>query len=87
MKIYNQYPVSEVIIHPRTRKEYYKGEPHLDVFSELLAMSKHPVCYNGNLFTVRDYEQFRARFPQVERVMIGRGVLGRSGTNAKTEVT
>ena len=79
MKIYNQYPVSEVIIHPRTRKEYYKGEPHLDVFSELLAMSKHPVCYNGNLFTVRDYEQFRARFPQVERVMIGRGVLADPG--------
>ena len=79
MKIYNQYPVSEVIIHPRTRKEYYKGEPHLDVFSELLAMSKHPICYNGNLFTVRDYEQFRARFPQVERVMIGRGVLADPG--------
>lgn len=79
MKIYNQYPVSEVIIHPRTRKEYYKGEPHLDVFSELLAMSQHPVCYNGNLFTVRDYEQFRARFPQVERVMIGRGVLADPG--------
>ena len=79
MKIYNQYPISEVIIHPRTRKEYYKGEPHLDVFSELLAMSQHPVCYNGNLFTVRDYEQFRARFPQVERVMIGRGVLADPG--------
>ena len=79
MKIYNQYPVSEVIIHPRTRKEYYKGEPHLDVFSELLAMSKHPVCYNGNLFPARDYEQFRARFPQVERVMIGRGVLADPG--------
>ena len=79
MKIYNQYPISEVIIHPRTRKEYYKGEPHLDVFSELLAMSQHPVCYNGNLFTVRDYEQLRARFPQVERVMIGRGVLADPG--------
>ena len=79
MKIYNQYPISEVIIHPRTRKEFYKGEPHLDVFGELLAMSKHPVCYNGNLFTVRDYEQSRARFPQVERVMIGRGVLADPG--------
>lgn len=79
MKIYNQYPISEVIIHPRTRKEFYKGEPHLDVFGELLAMSKHPVCYNGNLFTVRDYEQFRVRFPQVERVMIGRGVLADPG--------
>ena len=79
MDIYNQYPMSEVIIHPRTRKEYYKGEPHLDVFGELLAMSKHPVCYNGNLFTVRDYEQFRARFPQVERVMLGRGVLADPG--------
>ena len=79
MDVYNQYPRSEVIIHPRTRKEYYKGEPHLDVFGELLARSKHPVCYNGNLFTVRDYEQFRARFPQVERVMIGRGVLADPG--------
>lgn len=79
MDVYNQYPMSEVIIHPRTRKEYYKGEPHLDVFGELLARSKHPVCYNGNLFTVRDYEQFRARFPQVERVMIGRGVLADPG--------
>lgn len=79
MDVYNQYPMSEVIIHPRTRKEYYKGEPHLDVFGELLAMSKHPVCYNGNLFTVRDYEQFRARFPQVERVMLGRGVLADPG--------
>ena len=79
MKIYNQYPISEVIIHPRTRKEYYKGEPHLDVYGELLAISKNPVCYNGNLFTVRDYEQFRQHFPQAERVMLGRGVLADPG--------
>lgn len=79
MELYNQYPISEVIIHPRTRKEYYKGEPHLDVFGELLAMSRNPVCYNGNLFTVQDCEQFRKRFPQVERIMLGRGVLADPG--------
>ncbi|MDO4522678.1 MAG: tRNA-dihydrouridine synthase family protein [Eubacteriales bacterium] len=79
MEIYNKYPLSELIIHPRTRQEYYRGTPHLDIFGELLERSRVPVCYNGNLLTVEDYERLRRRFPKVEAVMLGRGVIANPG--------
>lgn len=75
LKIYNQYPLEELIIHPRTREEYYKGTPHLDVFEESLAKSCCPVAYNGNVFTQKDCEEILIRFPDMEAVMIGRGVV------------
>ena len=79
LEIYNQYPLSELIIHPRTREEFYKGEPHLDLYAQLAAVSHAPVCYNGNLLTARDYEAFHAAYPQTERVMLGRGVIRAPG--------
>lgn len=79
LEIYNQYPLSELIIHPRTREEFYRGEPHLDLYAQLAAVSRVPVCYNGNLLTDRDYEAFHAAFPQTERVMFGRGVISDPG--------
>ena len=27
MEIYRQYPLSELIVHPRTQKDFYRGEP------------------------------------------------------------
>ena len=38
-------------------------------------MSRNPVCYNGDIFTLGDYRRFRETFPSVEKVMIGRGLL------------
>ena len=79
LEIYNQYPLSELIIHPRTREEFYKGEPHLDIYAQLEKASRAPVCYNGNLLTARDYEAFRAAYQDTERVMLGRGVIADTG--------
>lgn len=79
LEIYNQYPLSELIIHPRTREEFYKGEPHLDIYEQLAEASRAPVCYNGNLLTRRDYEEFHAAFPRAECVMLGRGVIADPG--------
>lgn len=79
MEIYNQYPMSELIIHPRTREEFYRGMPHLLLYGELFAMSRMPVCYNGNLLTKQDYELFRSRFPETQYVMLGRGALADPG--------
>ena len=31
LDLYNRYPIRELIIHPRTREEYYKGAVHRDV--------------------------------------------------------
>ncbi len=75
MEIYNRYPVCELTIHPRVRKEFYKGSVHLDVFREALEKSKVPLCYNGDLTTAEEYRRFRESFPEVEHVMIGRGLV------------
>ena len=51
MEVYNRYPISELTVHPRIQKEFYKGVPHLDVFADILKESRNPVVYNGDLFT------------------------------------
>lgn len=79
MEIYNQYPLKELIIHPRVQKDFYRNTPNLDVFAQGLAQCRCPVCYNGDLKTVTDVEEFRKRFPAVERIMIGRGLLANPG--------
>lgn len=79
LEIYNQYPLAELIIHPRTQKDYYKNKPNLEVFSEALSGSQNQVCYNGNIFSVRDYEKINHRFPSVEVVMLGRGLISNPG--------
>lgn len=75
MEIYNKYEMSELIIHPRTQKDYYKNTPNWKVFQDAVNISKNPVCYNGNIFTVQDYEKFTKEFPQIDKIMIGRGLI------------
>lgn len=79
MEIYNKYPMTELIIHPRVQKDFYKNTPNLTVFKDALATSKHPICYNGDLYTPSDYNNFIAEFPTVDRVMLGRGVIANPG--------
>ena len=44
-----------------------------------MILSKNPVCYNGDIFTVKDYKEFSADFPSVGSVMLGRGLLANPG--------
>ena len=75
LQIYNKYPLKELIIHPRLQRDYYKNHPHMESFQYALEKSNAPVCYNGDLFTVEDIENFRKEYPAVENVMLGRGIL------------
>ena len=75
MAVYNRYPISELTVHPRIQKEFYKGFPHLDIFADILKESRNPVVYNGDLFTVEHVNNFREKFPTVETVMLGRGLI------------
>ena len=75
LKIYNQYPIKELIIHPRLRKDFYKGIPNYEAFSYAEIHSKNPICYNGDINTLQDYVSLVTRFPKVDRWMIGRGFL------------
>ena len=73
--IFNAFPLEEMIIHPRIGKQQYKGEADMEAFANYAKQLKHPVCYNGDILTVSDVEKLRTLAPQVERIMIGRGVL------------
>ena len=75
LALYEKYPITELIIHPRIRDAFYGGLPDLDAFYLAYQKSSHPLCYNGNLFHLEDYEQVLSRFPKLPAVMIGRGLL------------
>ena len=74
MEIYNQFPLEEVIIHARIHKDFYRKPVNRESFRKGFLMCKHPVCYNGDIFTVEDFEEFHRKFPEVNRVMFGRGL-------------
>lgn len=75
IKIYNKYPMEELIIHPRTQRDFYGNKPNLEVFKDGLALSTNPICYNGDIFTVDDYNKLLKTFPKIDKMMIGRGIL------------
>ena len=79
LELYNDYPIKELIVHPRVQADQYKNHPNMDLFAYALENSKAPVCYNGDLFCAADVRAFSERFPTVGRVMLGRGLAANPG--------
>lgn len=75
LKVYNGYPVSELIVHPRLRQDQYRGQVHMEQFAYTMEHARMPVCYNGDIFNVSDYHAVEKRFPALKCVMLGRGLL------------
>ena len=73
--IYNQYPLKELIIHPRVQKDFYKNKPNLEVFGEAAKANVCPLCYNGDIFSKENYHSIISRFPELGSMMFGRGIL------------
>ena len=79
LEIYRDYPVKELTVHPRIRKAFYKGECDLTAFARSVENAPFPVCYNGSINSLEDAEKIAARFPSVESIMIGRGLVADPG--------
>ncbi len=76
LEIYQKYPIDELIIHPRLQKEFYQYKPHAEAFEAALAAPpKFPLCYNGDIISVKSCEALLDRLPQTDCMMIGRGIL------------
>ena len=73
--VLNRYPLSEVIVHPRTAEQMYNGTVDLDAFEEALQALERPVCYNGDINDLAFYQTVAKRFPSINRYMLGRGLL------------
>lgn len=79
LDVYNRYPIKELTIHPRTRKQFYDGRLHMEIFQYALENSKNPLCFNGELRTYSQVIDFSRSFPQIDAVMIGRGLIADPG--------
>ena len=79
LEVFNRYPIKELTVHPRVRKAFYTGDVQMDSFRYALENSKNPICYNGNLCSAEQIRAFSEEFPQVEAVMVGRGLIGDPG--------
>ncbi|MBR6667847.1 MAG: tRNA-dihydrouridine synthase family protein [Clostridia bacterium] len=69
-----EYPLKEIIIHPRTRTGFYKvGTLYPETFRRA-AENKLSLVYNGDLFTVTDCASIQAQYPGIP-LMMGRGLV------------
>lgn len=73
--IFNQYPLEEVIIHPRTGKQMYAGEPDLDTFEKCLELTHHRIVYNGDITSLKSFGELSVRFKGIDNWMIGRAAV------------
>ena len=86
LEIYNRYPIRELTIHPRVRKQFYDGEICAKMFRYAQENSRNPLCFNGDIRSKAEADTISG----VEAVMIGRALVGdpgmllEGGTNVKT---
>ena len=79
LEVLNRYPIKELTIHPRVRKQFYDGNVHMAMFDYAVANSRNPLCYNGDILSLSQAEALQRRYPAVEAVMIGRGLIADPG--------
>ena len=86
LEIYNRYPIRELTIHPRVRKQFYDGEICAEMFRYAQENSRNPLCFNGDIRSKAEADTISG----VEAVMIGRALVGdpgmllEGGTDVKT---
>ena len=73
LPLLNDFPLKNIIIHPRTGNQMYSGLANLEAFDECLSLTKHAIVYNGDIDSFDTYTTLANRFPTVSMWMIGRG--------------
>lgn len=79
MRIYEKYPMKQLIIHPRVRQDFYKNSPNKEAFRMAYESWKGELIYNGNLFRLQDIQALEQEFPNLAGCMLGRGLIANPG--------
>lgn len=91
LELFGRYPLEELIVHARLLQEGYGGQVHPEAFAAAARQLKVPLCYNGDLISLKtagaDHKDgeygtlgwLTSRLPEVDTVMVGRGILRRPG--------
>ena len=79
LEVYNRYPIKELTIHPRVRKQFYDGSVYMDLFEHAVKNSKNSLCYNGDIQSLEQAEALHQKYPEIGSIMIGRGLIADPG--------
>lgn len=71
----NDAPLSHICLHARNGEQQYKGTTDLEGFSQFYHICRVPLLFNGDIRTTQDINTIMTQFPNLEGVMIGRGLL------------
>jgi tRNA-dihydrouridine synthase len=74
-EVLNQFPLEEVIFHPRTAGQMYDGQADPERFVQALSVVKHRLVYNGDIDSLKSFQKLHKKFPDQSDWMIGRGLL------------
>lgn len=75
ISFFEHFPFHHITIHARTAKQQYKGHPDENAFTRIYDSTTLPLFYNGDITTIEDIARLIARYPRLQGVMIGRGLL------------
>lgn len=65
-----------VVVHGRTREQFYSGKVNLDIIAKVKTKINIPVIGNGDIYSSKDAIEMIEK-TNCSGVMIGRGILGR----------
>lgn len=79
LTMFNRFPLSELIVHPRVRADFYGNTPRLEAYRFAVKNSTCRLCYNGDIRNTADMQRLKSEFPETEYVMLGRGLIANPG--------
>lgn len=79
VEIFDRYPMVRLIVHPRIRKDFYATPVREEAFRYCYENLHMPLCYNADICSPEDIRTIEERWPKLESVMIGRGLIGDPG--------
>lgn len=79
LDVFNRYPIKELTVHPRVRSAFYNGCVDMDTFRYAVDNSRMPLCFNGNLCSKEEISTISQDFPEIDSVMLGRGLIADPG--------
>ena len=79
LEVLNQYPIKELTVHPRVRKQFYDGSVDMEMFDYAVKNSRNPLCYNGDILNLQQAKELQETYPDIQSLMIGRGLIADPG--------
>lgn len=79
--IFNKYPISELIVHPRIKTDMYGNVPRMEAFRYAVEHYNGNLGYNGDIYSAQKYNELKEEFQgsNVTSMMIGRGAVANPG--------